>query len=177
MPTYQAIYGAVAAVPVFLIWLFLSWNVILVGAVIAAALPDWRRSEHERATGPGGRLALAMDVLEALYETAGEGGGLTQRALRRAVEVREAAMIPVLDELSGGGFVAIGEDNVWRLSRDLARTPVAELVHALGYGVPITPDLIGSDRPVSIGGSLEYSFGGRAENGKTDFEPGPIDIV
>ncbi len=148
MPTYQAIYGAVAAVPVFLIWLFLSWNVILAGAVIAAALPDWRRSEHERATGSGGRLALAMDILEALYDVAGEGRGLSQRDLRKAVAVREAALMPVLEELRGGGFVTIGEDNVWRLGRDLSRTAIADLVHLLGYGVPITPDLIGQSSSI-----------------------------
>jgi membrane protein len=148
IPTYQAIYGAVAALPVFLIWLFLSWNVILAGAVIAAALPDWRRSEHERATGPGGRLALAMDILAALYAVAGTGAGLTQQALRRAVGVREAALIPVLDELMSGSFVSIGDDNVWRLGRDLSRTPVSDLVHLLGYGVPITPDLSGQSESV-----------------------------
>ena len=129
--------------------MFLSWNVILVGAVIAAALPDWRRSEHERITGPGGRLALAVDILEALYETAGEGGGLTQRVLRQSIKVREAALIPVLDELRTGGFVSIGEDNYWRLGRDLSRTAISELVHALGYGVPITPDLVGRSQSVS----------------------------
>lgn len=143
MPTYQAIYGAVAAVPVFLVWLFMSWNVILAGAVITAALPDWRRSEHERSAGPGGRLSLAMDILATLYDVAGTGAGQTQRALRTAVGVREAALIPVLDELRAGGFATIGDDNVWRLGRDLSRTPVSELVHLLGYGVPVTPDLSG----------------------------------
>ncbi len=41
-PTYQTIYGALSAVPVFLVWLFLSWTVVLVGAVIAASGPGWR---------------------------------------------------------------------------------------------------------------------------------------
>lgn len=154
MPTYQAIYGAVAAVPVFLIWLFLSWTVILAGAVITAALPDWRRSEHERATGPGGRLALAMDVLSSLYDVAGSGVGLTQRAMRSATGVREAALIPILDELRHGGFVTIGDDNNWRLGRDLSRTPVVELIHLLGYGVPLTPDLSGRSESVSRLSSL-----------------------
>ena len=143
MPTYQAIYGAVAALPVFLVWLFLSWNVILAGAVITAALPDWRRAENERATGPGGRLALAMDILAAHYAVAGSGIGLTQRVLRKAADVRDAAMIPVLDELRNGGFVSIGDDNIWRLGRDLSRTPVSEMVHLLGYGVPLTPEMPG----------------------------------
>lgn len=143
MPTYQAIYGAVAALPVFLIWLFLSWNVILAGAVIAAALPDWRRAEHERATGPGGRLSLAMDTLAVLHDVAGSGEGLHQSELRQRVNVREAALVPVLDELRLGGFATFSDDRVWRLGRDLTRTPVAELVHLMGYGVPIAPALSG----------------------------------
>ena len=149
MPTYEAIYGAVAAVPVFLIWLFLSWNVILAGAVITAALLDWRRAEHARATGPGGRLALAVDVLSALYDIAGSGTGVVQSALRGDVGVKEAALIPVLEELRAGGFVVFGDDEVWRLGRDLNRTAVSDLVHLLGYGVPITPKLKGKSEAVS----------------------------
>jgi len=42
-PSYQTIYGALSAVPVFLLWLFLSWSVVLAGAVIAASGPSWRR--------------------------------------------------------------------------------------------------------------------------------------
>lgn len=38
---YQVIYGAIAALPVFLIWIYVSWAIILLGAVIAAALPKW----------------------------------------------------------------------------------------------------------------------------------------
>ncbi len=41
-PTYQTIYGALSAVPVFLVWLFASWTVVLAGAVIAASGPSWR---------------------------------------------------------------------------------------------------------------------------------------
>jgi len=43
VPTYQVIYGALATVPVFMVWMFLSWSVVLLGAVIAASLADWRR--------------------------------------------------------------------------------------------------------------------------------------
>jgi len=44
-PTYQVIYGALSAVPVFLIWMFTSWTVILAGAVITASAPSWRGRE------------------------------------------------------------------------------------------------------------------------------------
>ncbi len=43
--TYQLIYGALAALPVFLIWIYLSWLVVLIGAYITAAFGDPNR-EH-----------------------------------------------------------------------------------------------------------------------------------
>ncbi|MFA6312017.1 MAG: YihY family inner membrane protein [Sterolibacterium sp.] len=40
LPTYTLIYGAFAAIPVFLLWLYLSWGVVLVGALMVAELPQ-----------------------------------------------------------------------------------------------------------------------------------------
>jgi membrane protein len=45
---YKAIYGAIAALPVFLIWIYLSWTIILAGAVLTATLPEWRRPQAVR---------------------------------------------------------------------------------------------------------------------------------
>jgi membrane protein len=38
-PTYAVVYGAFAAIPIFLLWLYLSWSVILAGALVVAELP------------------------------------------------------------------------------------------------------------------------------------------
>ena len=38
-PTYTMIYGAFSAVPIFLVWLYLSWSVVLIGALIVAEIP------------------------------------------------------------------------------------------------------------------------------------------
>ena len=46
-PTYQAIYGALATLPLFLIWLYVSWIIVLVGAAVTATL-----SERSGCAGP-----------------------------------------------------------------------------------------------------------------------------
>ncbi len=39
--TYQLVYGAVAALPIFLVWLYITWSIVLFGAVITAIIPEW----------------------------------------------------------------------------------------------------------------------------------------
>lgn len=44
MPTYRTLYGALAALPAFLVWIFLSWSAVLFGAVVAALLTERHES-------------------------------------------------------------------------------------------------------------------------------------
>lgn len=49
--SYQVIYGAIAALPVFLIWIYISWVIILLGAVVAANLNEWFAPPARRRKG------------------------------------------------------------------------------------------------------------------------------
>lgn len=44
-PVSQNIYGALSVMPIFLLWLFTSWSVVLTGAVVTASGPNWRSKE------------------------------------------------------------------------------------------------------------------------------------
>ncbi len=41
-PSFTLVYGAFATLPIFLLWLYLSWAVVLLGALVAATLPEFR---------------------------------------------------------------------------------------------------------------------------------------
>ena len=43
-PSMTVVYGAFATVPIFLLWMYLSWAVVLLGALVAATLPEFRAS-------------------------------------------------------------------------------------------------------------------------------------
>lgn len=45
--TYKTLYGALAVIPVSLIWMYLSWSVVIFGAVVTAALEEFRTSDSK----------------------------------------------------------------------------------------------------------------------------------
>jgi membrane protein len=67
-PTYTVIYGALAALPIFLLWIYVSWLVTLMGAVLAAALPIVKYERWWHVGMPGSAFIDAMAILDVLHE-------------------------------------------------------------------------------------------------------------
>jgi membrane protein len=49
VPTYQIVYGALAALPIFLVWIYVVWIIVLIGAAIAATVSEGRPRRGGRA--------------------------------------------------------------------------------------------------------------------------------
>jgi len=135
MTSYQAIYGALAAVPVFLVWIYLVWLAVLSGAVVTAALPDWRYARAEVGVGVAGRMLLALEVLARLAVARRGGVGLSLDQLGKTLAAPDTILVAILNDLRAGAFIAPTEEGRWVLSRDLERTPLADLVHHFGLGL------------------------------------------
>src|SRR5699024_1800632 len=66
-PTYTMVYGAVAAIPIFLLWIYLCWLITLFGAVLAASLPIVKYERWWHVAAPGSAFVDAMAIIEVLY--------------------------------------------------------------------------------------------------------------
>lgn len=116
VPTYSAIYGTFATVPILLLWIYLAWLVVLLGAVVAAYLPALLQRATRRAALPGWEFGLAAAILQALDRARRQSaGGLTRPLLARAVSAGPLQLEPVLEQLIDLGWVgelAVQRENV-----------------------------------------------------------------
>jgi membrane protein len=138
MTSYQAIYGAIAAVPVFLVWVYFVWFIVMAGAVVSAAMPDWRLLRLGRRGGTGGRLLLALETLAALAQAQRHGQGCDGVHLARGAGLPEDIVVLLLESLQAGHFVVCSTDGQWVLGCDLDTTPLGDLVHHFGIGLDRT---------------------------------------
>jgi len=135
MPTYSMVYGAFATAPILLLWVYVGWVIILLGAVIAAYAPSLAMRVVRLPDRPGQRFALALGVLRALARArANAVGGLSLPALAAQMRVDPLQIEPILESLRSIGWCArLDEDGDQRhaLLVDPARTPMAPLTDSL----------------------------------------------
>ena len=116
-PTYTAIYGAFAAAPIFLIWLYLSWLVVLMGAVVTALIPGYYRSER-RGGAAGQQFYDALALLGLLVRA--QRAGKVRKLARFAQELKLAPeqCERLLDRMESAGWVAQATGDGWLLARE-----------------------------------------------------------
>jgi len=106
---YNAIYGSFAALPLFLVWLQVSWTIVLFGAEISFAKQHAQDHEFESDTeqaSPGLRKMVALQIARLVVQKFVEGAPpLTAEAIAAGVERPPRLTQRVLGELVEGGIL------------------------------------------------------------------------
>jgi membrane protein len=137
VPTYSLIYGAFATLPILLVWIYVAWIIVLLGAVIAAYLPSLMAGISRRGGAHGWQFQLAVEVLQQLHrqrDTARRGCDASGLAEKLQVDVLQ--LEPVLEVLTGLQWIGQLVEEADRESRyillaDPDATPLEPLMQQL----------------------------------------------
>jgi membrane protein len=143
-PTYQTIYGALAAVPIFLIWIYLSWTVTLLGAEFAYCLGIYREDWQEKQSLRGGALMLAFRLLKLLRQAQFRGESLSSDEIaKKMASMTHGEIDKSLQTLHAARLVLRDENGSWALARDLDEVSFSDLYHAGDYALPSSQNMSG----------------------------------
>ena len=108
VPVYSTIYGAFSAVPILLVWIYLSWLILLMGAVVVAYTPSLLSQVKRWPDTPGQRFALTLAILRALWAVQHTPErGLSTETLARQLRTDPLQIEPLLETLQALDWVGL----------------------------------------------------------------------
>ena len=132
-PGYQLIYGAFATVPLFLLWIYLSWLIVLFGAELVCNLSSsrhWRRRALPR-------VLVLLGVLRVFHRGQQKG-----QAVSHAEVQREGWLLPedewaeLTEFLAGEQLICRASGGGWVLCRDLQHYSLHQLLMRSPWPLP-----------------------------------------
>lgn len=136
--SYEKIYGSLAAAPIFLLWIYLAWVAVLLGASFASSLSAFRYQPASMRLPEGYEIYGLLRLLGRFAELRRVGKGLhTDELQQLEPPLTDALIQEFLAELGGIGVVVRAESGEWLLSRDLDDVTMADLYEACQLRIPI----------------------------------------
>lgn len=119
---FTNIYGALAIVPIFLLWVFTCWNIVLFAAVSVASLPEWRagmRRVKDIKVDVYNQFDTALSVFNAVWEKQQYGGRVSEGDIIKKYKLTPWLVYTVLPVLEQNGWIQRVNNTGWVLARDL----------------------------------------------------------
>ncbi|WP_415888336.1 YihY family inner membrane protein [Neptuniibacter sp. SY11_33] len=134
-PSYELIYGAFAAVPLFLLWIFISWVIILMGAELTRCITVYRPNDRANDLP---HLYSVVAVLHRLWKAQQQGESISDHKLLQEVDaLDQGRWDSYLKILLEGGIVKRSDQGEYLLSRDLGSLTLYQLNQLLPWPTPL----------------------------------------
>jgi len=136
--SYQQVYGALAMVPIFIFWIYLSWAIVLFGASLTASLTAFDYRPASQRLPRGYELVGLLRVLAHFARAHREGHGLHSVDLCAAEPfLTDDLLQRYLGDLHRIDLIRRGETGEWMVVRDLATVRLVEIVEEGSYRLPL----------------------------------------
>lgn len=136
--SYSKIYGALAVVPIFLLWIYLTWTAVLLGASLASSISAFRYQPAAMRLPHGYEIYGLLRLLARFNEARKHGNGLHSDQIQQLEPMLTDTLVQeMLAQLCEINVVRRAEGGEWLLSRDLDELTLAELYEACQLRIPI----------------------------------------
>ncbi len=152
VPAYSVVYGAFATLPILLIWIYIAWVIVLLGATLTAYVPSLLAGAPRRRSGAGSEFQVALEILQALdsvRQTTGKG--LTMAHLSARLALTAQHIEPAVERLVAMDWIGLlseaqgpQSDARYVLLVDPQTTPARPLLEFLLDPNPATTALWGA---------------------------------
>ena len=106
VPTYSVVYGAFATLPILLVWIYVAWVIVLLGAALTAYLPSLLAGGTLRRLPHGWRFQISLEAVQQLeLARTGDAKGLTLDQLCRVLHVDPLRLEPLLQTLTSFDWI------------------------------------------------------------------------
>jgi len=139
--TYQQIYGAaMAAIPIFLLWIYLSWVIVILCASIAASISAFDYQPPTTCLSEDAAFLGLLVVLGHFVDAHRQGRRLEPTSMRLSEPYLHSGMIAgYFDDLQRADVIRREEGGGWLLSRSLDSTDLLRIYAHSHYRLPLRP--------------------------------------
>ena len=136
--SYQTIYGAIAFVPILMLWIFLGWSSILFGASFASSMSAFRSQPVALRLPHGYELYGLLRMLGRFHQARTRGKGLHSDEIQQLEPILTDSLIQdLLGQMAAINVLSRAEGGEWLLARDLDDVNLGELYEAAQLRVPV----------------------------------------
>lgn len=136
--SYQKIYGAIAFVPILMLWIFLGWSSILFGASFASSMSAFRYQPVALRLPHGYEMYGLLRVLGRFHQARARGKGLHSDEIQQLEPILTDSLVQdLLGQMAAINVLSRAEGGEWLLARDLDDVTLGELYEAAQLRVPV----------------------------------------